>query len=174
MTTKKALLIIDVQLAMFDEAAPVDQGERLLEKLQTVISRARVSGTPIVYIQHNEGPGTPLESGTTGWEVHPAIRPEAHDLVIQKETPDSFYRTPLKQELDARGIHELILAGIQTEICVDTTCRSAFSHGYNVTLLRDAHSTWSTDELSAKQIISHHNNVLRWFAELKDSADFEG
>ncbi|QHT59590.1 cysteine hydrolase [Paenibacillus lycopersici] len=169
--TKQALLIIDVQQAMFDEADPVYQGAALLGKLQTVIAQARSRGITIVYIQHNEGPGTPLASGSPGWEIHPAIGPEAHDLIVQKARPDAFFQTTLQDELDARGIQELILAGLQTEMCIDTTCRNACSRGYKVTLLRDAHSTWPLEALSAQQIIDHHNNVLRWFADMKDSSN---
>jgi nicotinamidase-related amidase len=55
-------------------------------------------------------------------------------------------------------------------VCVDTTCRRAFSLGYKVTLAQDAHSTWKTDHPTASQIIEHHNRVLRWFANLKDSS----
>lgn len=52
------------------------------------------------------------------------------------------------------------------EVCVDTKCRSAFSHGYKVTLMSDVHTTWHTNYLLAEQIINHHNNVLKWFAEV--------
>lgn len=169
MSTNNALLIIDVQVLMFDEADPVYQGELLLAKIQKLITDARSKGVPIFYIRHNAGPGTPLELGTPGWDIHPSIAPISTDIIIEKETPDSFYKTTLQQELDSRGITKLILTGIQSEICVDTTCRRAFSLGYHVTLVKDAHSTWNTDGLTASQIINHHNNVLRWFSSTKNS-----
>jgi nicotinamidase-related amidase len=165
----KALIIIDVQLAMFEDSNPVYQGEDLLEKIRALISKARSVGMPIIYVQHNAGPGKPLEPGKSGWDIHPLIKPEDKEVVIQKKTPDSFYCTTLQEELDSIGVKELIIAGIQTEICVDTTCRHAFSLGYKVTLLGDVHSTWHTDHLSAIQIIKHHNMILRWFADVRDS-----
>jgi nicotinamidase-related amidase len=58
----------------------------------------------------------------------------------------------------------LVVAGIQTEYCVDTTCRRAYSLGYDVTLVQDGHSTWDTPDLCAPQIIAHHNRTLGgWF-----------
>lgn len=54
----------------------------------------------------------------------------------------------------------VVIAGFKTEVCVDTTCRHAFSLGYHVTLVADAHSTSDRDELSATQIIQHHNGNL--------------
>ncbi|NMC12554.1 MAG: hypothetical protein GYA34_06690 [Chloroflexi bacterium] len=53
---------------------------------------------------------------------------------------------------------------------MDTTCRRAYSLGYDVTLIKDAHSTWNTDVLEAPQIIAHHNQVLEgWFVKLKST-----
>lgn len=170
MKNEKALLIIDVQQAMFDVANPVFQGNLLLDKSRELIFKAKSLDIPIIYIQHNEKEGD-LEQGKIGWEIHSLIKPEEHDIVVQKNTPDSFYNTTLQEELQVKGIKELIITGIQSEVCVDTTCRSAFSKGYKVTLLSDVHSTWDTESLSAKQIIMHHNNVLKWFAEVKSSED---
>lgn len=166
---KKALIIIDVQLGLFDESNPVNQGNSLLKKIKKLISKGRSVDTPIVYIQHNARVGMPLEPGKPGWEIHPLIKPERNDVVIQKTTPDSFYNTLLQKALYLRGVKELLITGIQSEVCVDTTCRRAFSEGYKVTLLSDVHSTWDTDHLTAQQIITHHNHVLNWFAEVKDS-----
>ncbi|GAB6989940.1 cysteine hydrolase family protein [Paenibacillus pini] len=171
MTTNSALLIIDVQVAMFDESDPVFQGEILLSKLQKLITDARTKGVPIVYIQHEEGPGTPLEYGKPSWFIHPSIAPNKEDIIIEKKTPDSFHKTTLQEQLDSIGVNKLIITGIQTDICVDTTCRRAFSLGYDVILVKDAHSTWNSSELTATQIINHHNNVLQWFSNHKTSED---
>ncbi|NMI06470.1 cysteine hydrolase [Paenibacillus sp. SZ31] len=164
-----ALLIIDVQVAMFDEADPVYQGEQLLQKIQMLMDKAREAGHSIIYIQHSEGAGSPLERGTPGWAIHPSITPIAGDLVIEKETPDSFHETNLHLKLQEDGVTELILTGMQTELCVDTTCRRAYSLGYTVNLVRDAHSTWHSNTLQAEQIIEHHNTVLRLFANMVDT-----
>jgi len=78
----------------------------------------------------------------------------------------------LGRELDIRGIKKLVITGLQTEYCVDTTCRRAYSLGYDVVLVKDAHSTWDSGDLSAQQIIDHHNNVLGgWFVTLKNEED---
>lgn len=168
-STIHALLIVDVQLGMFDDTDPVYQGALLLERIQNLIFKARQEGHSIIYFQHNEGVGSPLEPEKPGWVIHPSISPMKDDIVIQKFTPDSFFNTELHQKLQDKEVTELIIAGIQTEICVDTTCRRAFSLGYNVILISDAHSTWNTNNLKADQIIEHHNNILRCFANVTDS-----
>ena len=168
---KEALLVIDVQNGMFQEGNVVYKGDVLLKNLKGLIGRARSSMTPIFYIQHNASAGHPLEYGTKDWEIHPEIIPNDQDIIIQKTTPDSFFNTTLDDEMKKQGIEHLILAGIQTEVCVDTTCRRAFSMGYKVTLVSDTHSTWDSENLTAQQIINHHNGVLRWFADVYSSRD---
>lgn len=173
---KTALLMIDVQNCMFDPA-PVYNSALLLERLQSLINRARASSTPVIYVQHNGPTGAPHAPGEPGWAIHPAIAPQPGETIVQKTTPDAFYQTTLKVELAAKSIEQLVIAGIQTDYCVDTTCRRAASEGYNVTLVSDAHSTWGDSGLSAQQIIDHHNQVLgNWFAKLvtTEAIQFEG
>ncbi|WP_455660918.1 cysteine hydrolase family protein [Pradoshia sp.] len=163
---KSALLIIDVQNGMFHEGNTVFKGEELLRKLTKIINQARRNQIPLFYIQHNQPAGRPLEFGEEGWEIHPDIAPVNQDIVIQKWSPDSFFNTTLEAELKGKEIEHVIITGIQTEVCVDTTCRRAFSMGYKVTLVSDAHSTWDSKTLTAQSIIHHHNQVLRWFADV--------
>lgn len=162
-----ALLVIDVQVAMFADDDPVYDGANLLEKLKTLIARARAAEIPVIYVRHSEE-GSPMAYGQPGWQIHPAIAPQESDLIVDKRFPDSFMQTNLKAELEARSIKRLIISGIQTEVCVDTTSRSAFSQGYDLTLVKDAHSTWNNSVITAPQIIAHHNRTLGGgFARLK-------
>jgi nicotinamidase-related amidase len=172
MSNDTALLVIDVQKGMFAEDDPVYQGAGLLATIGDLLAKARSAEVPVIYVQHNGGPGHPLEPGSEGWPIHPAIAPAAGEPVVGKATPDSFHETTLQAELDARGITKLVVAGIQTECCVDTTCRRASSLGYETTLVKDAHSTWDSRTLSAAQIIAHHNDALDgWFVTPKPASE---
>ncbi|MFT8318744.1 MAG: cysteine hydrolase family protein [Sporolactobacillus sp.] len=166
-----ALLIIDVQNSMFSVDNPVFDGEKLIRNIKFLLLKARSKSIPVYYIQHNGSAGSVLENGTNGWKIRPEIYPSATDTLIQKTTPDSFLNTNLDESLKSQGITNLVLTGIQSEVCVDTTCRRAFSLGYEVTLVTDAHSTWDTAELTAKQIINHHNQVLKWFASTQTTEE---
>ncbi len=173
MAGRTALVIIDVQLGMFDasEEPPVPGGERLLENIRSLIDEAREAGDPVIYVQHCEAGGTLVE-GTEGWKIHPSIAPLEGDLVVKKRTPDSFLDTVLREELGSRNIEDLVLTGLQTECCIDTTSRQSFSLGYDVTLVKDAHGTWDKDDISAARIIAHHNEVLgSWFATAMNADD---
>jgi nicotinamidase-related amidase len=111
---------------------------------------------------------------TEGWQIHAELQPNADDTVILKRFPDSFKNTSLAGELESRGIKTLVITGLQTEYCVDTTCREAFSRDYKVTLVSDGHTTYDSERLTAQDIISHHNEVLgNGFASLKRSDEID-
>ncbi|KEK22891.1 cysteine hydrolase family protein [Bacillus gaemokensis] len=170
---KKALVVIDVQEGMYTAGGPVYNGQKLLETLQELIQKCRSNDIPVIYVQHNGPKGHPLEKGEPGWHIHSAIAPKENDVIVEKETPDSFYKTNLGEVLRNEGIEHLLISGMQTEYCVDTTTRSAFSEGYKVTLVRDAHSTFDSEQLRAEDIVKHHNAVLGWFADIVDLKSIE-
>ena len=157
MSTDTALVVIDAQIGVVGEAYHHDE---VLENIQLLLDRARRSGTPVIYVQHNGGgmePGMPL------WQIHPAVTPREGEPVIQKESPDSFHETRLQEELVARGIKSLVITGGQTQICVDTTVRRAVAQGYDVLLASDAHTTEDTETLPAENIIAFYNETLNGF-----------
>lgn len=164
-----ALLVIDLQCGMFngERITPIHAGEVLLERVQSLIARARKARTPVIYVRHCGGPGHLLERATANWRIHPTIGPRRDETIVEKSTPDSFHETTLSTELVKSGAKHLVVAGAQTEICVDTTCRRAYSLGFDVTLVSDAHSTWDNDTITADQIIRHTNETLaEWFVRL--------
>ncbi len=164
MNRDTALLLIDTQINMFSPN-PVYQVDALLSRLVSLLAKARAAGLVIVYAQNNGGPDEPDAPHTPGWDIHPALAPQEGDIVIQKDTPNAFHMTPLVEELNARGVQSVIVAGLQTEFCVDTTVRAADALGYRVTLVADGHSTYD-GSLPAAQIIAHHNDLLGVFASV--------
>jgi nicotinamidase-related amidase len=158
-----ALLIIDVQIGLV-RLMPPELQERVLSNVAVLLGKARSSGMPVLFIQHDGPKGHPVEAETAAWEIHPSILPLSAEPVIRKKASDSFFETRLLEELQGRGIQHLIIAGAMTEYCVDTTCRRAVTLGYDVTLAADAHLTRDTSGLTASQIIAHHNLLLDGFA----------
>ena len=80
--------------------------------------------------------------------------------MIEKRHSSAFHETDLHAQLSRLGIDHLVIAGLQTEYCVDSACRTAVALGYRVTLVKDGHTTYDTPVLSAAQIIMHHNHTL--------------
>lgn len=101
-----------------------------------------------------------MEKGQPMWNVHPEIAPHTGDITIEKNHADAFYESNLEAVLRDLGIKRLVITGLQTAYCVDTTCRRAHSLGFDNILVSDGHSTLDSDILKAPQIIAHHNEVL--------------
>lgn len=157
MTT--ALLIIDVQQALCSGEHEAFESQRVIACINAVSRMARDAGAPVVVIQH-ESLGGPLAHGTEGWQLAAGLEVQPTDIHLRKKATDSFHNTELHAVLQAHGVTTLIICGLQSEFCVDTTTRRALALGYPVTLVSDAHSTKGNGILSAAQITAHHNVTL--------------
>ncbi len=158
--THTALLLIDAQVNMFAPGCAVFDAENKLKAITTLIQQARTAQAVIIHIQNNGGESDPDAHGSVGWEIHPAATPLPGEIIIQKHTPDAFNETPLQSGLDARQVKNIIIAGMQTDFCIDATCRRAHQLGYQVTLVADAHSTYAADDLTAASVIAQYNAEL--------------
>jgi nicotinamidase-related amidase len=158
---RSALLVIDVQTGLFSiPDFDLHEPDALLARISDLLAEARHRRIPVVYVQHLGEPGSAIEAGTEGCEIHSAIAPQAGELVVNKSECDSFLRTTLQAELEALGVKTLIVCGLQSEYCVDTACRRAHGLGYEVLLVRDGHSTGGGGSLTGQQIVDHQNETL--------------
>jgi nicotinamidase-related amidase len=157
---KSALLLIDMQQAMFGPDEICHAPERMLANASGLLDRARAAGVPVFHVQHCEEAGAPLAHKSAGWQIHPQVAPQAGEPVTEKWACSSFYNTELDSRLRVASVDHLVVAGLQTEFCIDTACRVAQSLGYAVTLASDAHSTFDNPVLDARKIIEHHNRIL--------------
>ena len=155
-----ALIVIDVQNGLLSDREKVYDAEGVLARISQLVARARAHGVPVIFVQHQGEEGHPLEKPSEGWQIHPATGYRQDDVVIEKRNCDAFQDTELKSRLEASGISNIVLAGMCSDYCVDTTCRRAFSLGYDVVLASDAHTTLSKDHMSAEMIVRHHNVIL--------------
>jgi nicotinamidase-related amidase len=152
---QSALLIIDVQRALFGRSTPVYLAEELLLNIGYLVERAHESGMPVFYIQHANK--SFLAEGTDGWQLHSALKPNKSDIVIQKKHGNAFQKTTLRQELEARNIDTLVITGLVTNGCVRATCMGAIKLGYRAVLVKDGHSTY---QKKAASIIDEWNQKL--------------
>jgi len=164
------LMVLDTQDNMFDEEFSVHDPEGILARLEDLISSAKQSNVPVIFVRNNGGEGEPDEPGTPGWELHSRIRPEIEEDVIDKTSSDAFDGTDLEDRLHRSGINHLFVAGMQTEMCVRTTCLSALEKGFNVTLVEDAHTTFDFDEQTAIDAIEVLNSELRSIANVSPAS----
>jgi nicotinamidase-related amidase len=156
---KPALLIIDIQQALCTGPDAAFDIDRVVDRINEAADEARAAGVPVLVIQHEEREG-PLQHGTPGWQLYERLKVHAEDIRLRKTATDSFHRTRLDELLRSLGVDKLIICGLQSEFCIDSTARGALARGYGVVLISDAHSTVDNGVLSAAQITAHHNTTL--------------
>jgi nicotinamidase-related amidase len=155
----QALLVIDAQQDLIngsDVEVPVFEKARLLKNINKVINKALESDIPIVFIRDKS-----VANGEgKGFQVHEEINVPPNAPTFDKSANNSFYQTPLLAFLQDHDIGHLVITGCSTDYCIDSAVRTATIHGFDVTLVGDAHSTPDSPILSAEQIIKHHNQTL--------------
>jgi nicotinamidase-related amidase len=139
-----ALLLIDIQNDYFpggamELAGSVEAGRRAA----MLLAAFRRTGRPVIHVQHiSTRPGaTFFLPDTPGAEIHPCVAPQEGETIVRKHFPNSFRETPLLEHLRESKITGLVIAGMMTHMCVDTTTRAAADLGFSCQLAHDACAT---------------------------------
>lgn len=164
-----ALIVIDVQQALVDELP--NRGEKLLSAIGLLIQTCRAAEIPVIFVQHEEAEGV-LIHGTPGWEIAAPLTPRLQDARFCKRYSSAFRETNLHAHLQTAGIHNLLLCGMQTEYCVDTTCKVAFELGYSVTLPRGGTATYDNRLFKAADLATYYEWYI-WRLPLAETVAME-
>jgi len=136
-----ALVMIDCQNTYTRGVMKLENVEAALEEAARLLARARAAGTPIIHIAHDAGPGSPYDVREEIGQIAAIVAPAAGEPVIVKHFPSSFEQTDLHERLQKLGAKNLLLAGFMTHVCVNSTARAAFNHGYRTTVVASATAT---------------------------------
>lgn len=108
--------------------------------------------------------------GSWGWSLVDALGPEESELVAEKPRDDAFLRTTLEDDLRARGVSTVVVSGVITNCCVDTTARSAFMRGFDVLVLGDCVATFAEERDLHDAAL---RNLAQLFAVVRDSSTLQ-
>ena len=142
MTT--SLIIVDVQNDYFPggsmELVAMDEAAGCCQQL---LQAFRAGQQPVFHIQHlSTRPGASFfVPDTPGADIHHSLQPVAGEAHIVKHFPSAFRDTDLNELLQLSGIGELVICGAMSHMCIDTTVRAAFDHGYQCRVIADACAT---------------------------------
>lgn len=161
--TDAALLVVDMQNGFLDPAGsmarigmPFEALRSAIAGCETLVEAARAAQVPVIFTRYvylpdySDGGLVPTEllpqmkevgalvTGTWDAEIIPSLAPRPGDVVIDKSRPSSFYGTQLEPVLTSQGIRSLVIAGVTTNICVETTARDAGQRDYRVHVVSDA------------------------------------
>jgi len=157
--SNSALLVIDVQVGVVDEAYERDAK---VSNMSKAIEKARAESIPVIWVQHSDE-GLVLESAD--WEIVPELTPLPGEPKVRKTYRSSFEETNLEEILKDLGVSHLYVCGAETNNCVRHTSHTALEKGYDVTLISDAHTTtgfeWNGYIVDAARVIDEQNiNIM--------------
>lgn len=154
-----ALVVIDVQN---DVVAEAHERDAVVGRIGTLVDKARAEGVPVIWVQHND---EDLPKGSPEWDYVPELTIDDSEAVVHKSYGDSFEGTDFEDVLGAAGIGHLVVAGAQTDACIRSTIHGAFTRGYDVTLVGDAHTTEDQSSRGAPTpdlVIAHTNRYWQF------------
>jgi nicotinamidase-related amidase len=158
-----ALVVVDVQVGVMNNAW---DAERVIGNVALAVERARAQGVPVIWVQHSDAE---LVHGSAEWQWVPALVPRADEPRVYKQFECSFEKTTLEDELAKRGVSHIVLAGAATNWCIRATAYGALDRGYDLTLVKDAHTTKSMTlddgfTIEAESVVRELNVVMTWLS----------
>jgi nicotinamidase-related amidase len=156
-----ALVVVDVQVGVMADAW---EAPRVIANVARTVERARAQGVPVIWVQH-ESDELPRDSAM--WQLVAQLRPREDEARVHKKYESSFEQTKLEGELARVGASRIVLAGAQTNWCIRATAYGALDRGYDLTLLKDAHTTRDIDfadgsKVAAESIVKDLNVAMTW------------
>lgn len=176
----KALLIIDIQNDYFPGGkAELVNPELALEQAAKILHQFREKRLPVIHVQHinvREGASFFLPD-SDGAKIHERLSPQKGEHLVVKNYPNSFYKTDLVRLVNEHHISELVVCGMMTHMCIDTTVRAAKDHELPVTLISDACATKDLEfgglKIYADQVqAAYLAGLSGMFAQIKTTMEF--
>jgi nicotinamidase-related amidase len=158
---KGVLLVVDVQNGVMNEAwdAP-----RVIGNVARAVARARAQDVPVIWVQHSS---EELPHGSPQWQWVPELVPAKKEVLIPKQFNSSFEGTALDDELARLEATHITLAGAATNWCIRATAYGALDRGYDLTLVKDAHTTGTMalgngTTIEASNVVDELNIAMTW------------
>ena len=155
-----ALLILDMQVGLVHGPDKPWRGPALIDTLNGLMRSAREKGAPIFLARHIGPAGSPIEPGSSLTELVQELELLGNEVIFDKKRPNAFAQTDLATLLRERGCEGVVVTGMKTQYCVDSTCRAARDCGFDAVLIANGHTCSDTPELKAEAIVAHHNATL--------------
>jgi len=157
--SNSALIVIDVQKGFFDPGWGPGNNPECEPNVDALIQAWRAAKRPIVVVRHDaHEPDSTLHPSNPGNSLQDFVAAAPHDLLVSKSVNSAFYGRPdLHGWLQERGIRQIVICGIQTNMCVETTARMGGNLGYDVIVPLDATRTFNLsgprgDSLAANEL----------------------
>lgn len=155
-----ALLILDMQVGLVHGPDKPREVRALINTLNELMRSARATGAPIFLARHIGPAGSPIEPGSPLTELVQELQLMGDEVIFEKKRPNAFAQTDLATLLRERECDGVVVTGMKTQYCVDSTCRAARDCGFDAVLIANGHTCSDTPGLTAEAIVAHHNATL--------------
>jgi len=139
--SESALVLIDCQQTYREGVMQLENVEPALQEAAALLQRFRQAGRPVIHIMHDAGAGTPYDIAAPIGQIADMVAPIDGETIIVKKFPSSFEQTDLDAELKKLGVENVVYVGFMTHMCVNSTARASFNHGYANTVVANATAT---------------------------------
>ncbi len=152
------LLVIDIQKGITDSRLYSYEG--FIENTVRIIDTARKNQVEVIYVQHDDGPGSGFSVGDEAFEIAGQVKPEANEKIFYKTINSCFGNKEFADYLKKTGEKQLMIVGLQTNFCIDATVKSAFERGYEVIIPEGTNSTFDNDYMDGETTYRYYNEMM--------------
>lgn len=153
------LLVVDVQKGIVDER--LYAFEMFVDNVKKLIRTAREQGREVLYVQHDDGPGTGFSIGDDEFEIYPEFAPLPTEKRFVKTVCSAFKKeSGLLDYLTAKGEKDVMVCGIMTDFCINATVEAGFEHGLYMIVPAYANSTQDNEYMTGEQSYCYYNAFL--------------
>ena len=165
------LLVVDTQKGCFNENLYLF--ETIKKNIKQLISLARENNVEVVYVQHDDGPGTDLDKSADNYEIYEEFAPRDGEKRFEKNVNSAFHpMTGLTEYLQSKGEKDIIAIGVSTDYCMDATVKSGFEKGFNIIIPEYTNSTYDNPYFD-KEAAYHYFNDFMWNKRYAKVISFE-
>ena len=152
------LIVVDIQNGIMDNR--LYNFDVFIKSVTRIIDAARKNGVEVIYIQHDDGPGTGLSVGNEGFEIAEQVSPKENEKKYIKTINSCFGNSEFADYLNRSGDKDIIIVGLQTNFCIDASVKSAFERGYNVIVPGEANTTFDNDYMDGQTTYKYYNDMM--------------
>ncbi|MBE5826609.1 MAG: cysteine hydrolase [Butyrivibrio sp.] len=152
------LIVIDVQKGITDERLYDFDG--FIKNVTSIIDAARKNNVEIIYVQHDDGPGTGFSFGDKDFEIADQVAPKENEKIFIKTINSCFGNNDLANYLRESKEKDLMIVGLQTNFCIDASVKSAFERGYKVIVPKGTNSTFDSDYMDRETTYKYYNDMM--------------
>ena len=165
------LLVVDTQKGCFNER--LFAFEIVRDNIKQLISVARENNVEVIYVQHDDGPGTDLDKFTDNYEIYEEFAPRDGEKHFEKNVNSAFHpMTGLTEYLLSKDEKDIIVIGVSTDYCMDATIKSGFEKGFNIYVPEYTNSTYDNPYFD-KETAYHYFNEFMWNKRYAKVISFE-